>query len=412
MQNRLPAMVLCWLNTVVCVAVTENSLSAQVITRASRTSLIKPLQVESWPAWLSIAWRRVSPPQSGELQQATTIRKGIVELLVEAGQIEQAFAAAATLQGLERYQAFAFLADHSEGKEHESAVAEAQRGFQFLSARNQEVLVADFMPITTPKGKEAFREMLNRCIEKDERLLALGRAAASAASKDSEIFEECLAELSFDTSGLNPLHRRYTAVALHVVAEGLRTADSKGSGQWLEICKSAAELLEKNPLNPVEVLANLASTCFAGGKEKEGQEMLQRALEHWRRLGIGTDERMQGMLAITQAALKAKEPRLPSNWGAQSQEEAGKGKGDWRWELLVKAGRISHLTGDIKSAVITWHEAAKTANSNPNPLVKLTCQALIALEAHEAGLTPSEDMLRELALFDEVGSNKEGTSAP
>jgi len=411
MQKRLPATLLCWVIVVACLAVTEKSLSAQVITRVARTSLIPPLQVATWPSWLSMAWQNVSPPQSGEMEQVGQMRKRIVELLVEAGQNEQAFAAAETLQGLGRYQAFAYLAAHSDGKPSESAADEAQRGFQFLSARNQEVLVADLMPITTLKGKQAFRDMLSRCVARDERVLALGRAAASAAANDPEIFEECLSELSSDLSGSSALDKRYTAVALQIAAEGLRKAGSDNDDRWLKIGEMAVAVLDKTPLNSADVFAHLASSCFLGGKEMEGNEMLERALEHLRRLGIGTVERMQGMVAITHAAEKLKERRLPTNWSEQAVDDAVKGKDDWRWELFVKAGRICHLTGDSERALGAWREAAKTASSNPNPLAKLTCRAMIALEAHDAGLKADEDLLRELGLVDEEGVNKGGTSA-
>jgi|GEM_PF-5479401 len=411
MQKRLPALLLCWVNVVAFIAVTEKSLPAQVITRVARPSFIPPLQVETWPNWLSLAWQNVSPPQSGELEQVGQIRKRIVELLVEAGQTEQAFAAAGTLQGLGRYQAFAHLAAHSDGKPRESAADEAQRGFQFLSARNQEVLVADLMPITTPKGKQAFRDMLSRCVARDERVLALGRAAASSAANEPEIFEECMFELSSDLSGSTALDKRYTALALQAAAEGLRKAGSDHDERWLKIGKMAAGVLDETPINSVDVFAHLASSCFSGGKEMEGKEMLETALEHWRRLGIGTVERMQGMVAITHAAKISKERRLPTNWSEQALNEAVKAKDDWRWDLFVKAGRICHFTGDRERAVGAWREAAKTAGSNPNPLAKLTCRAMIALEAHEAGLKQDEALLRELALVDDEGMNKGGTRA-
>lgn len=410
MQKRLPVMILWWLNAVACMAMTASSLPAQVISRVARTSFIPPVQVETWPVWLSMAWQKVSPPQSGELQQVVGIRMRIVRLLADAGQMEQAFAAAGTLQGLERYQSFAYLAAHSEGKLHESAVDEAQRGFQFLSVRNQEVLVADLMPITTPKGKEAFREMLSRCVERDERILALGQAAASAAANEPDIFEECLTELSSDVSGLNPLDKRYTAVALQVAAEGLRKADSKGDGRWLEICQLSAGVLEKTPINSAEIFVNLASSCFAGGKETEGQEMLQRALEHWRRLGIGTHERMQAMVSITEAAIKSKQERLPANWSARAVEEAQQGKNDWRWDLMVKAGRICRLTGDQKNAVITWKSAIETASSNDNPMVEAACGAMLVMEAHEGGIAAEEIEFNRLGLNRDEETKKEETS--
>ena len=392
-------------------ALTGVTSQAQVIARATRGGRVEPLRVETWPAWLSLAWERISLPQSGEVEQASEIRGRIVEELMKAGHSDQAFAVAGLMQGFGRYQTFARLAQRLTGTLRETAEAEAQRGFQFLSARNQERLVADLMAITVPKGQRRLDVMLERCLDQEDRIVALGRAASAAANSGQvAIFQACVAELTKDVGGLNALEKRHTVKALLAAAEGLQNADLRSHGEWLELCGQATEILEQCALNSADLHALNARICFEGEHEEKGREALERAHLQLKQLGAGTSERMHAMIAMTEAVRASKGSRLPENWCALALYAAESGADDWRWDLLVKAGTITRLVEGGEAAVKIWRRAMESAESNPNEMVGMACAALIAMEAHDAGLTADETLVTQLKLAGSEGMKKEGTS--
>lgn len=358
----------------------------QVITRAARVRKDMKIRLEAWPEGLSRAWKKCWPAAEDELEGLAEQRVRIVKGLAESGHGEQAHAAAEVLVDWPRYAAFSHLGRRLRGEWRQSAIAEAERGFQFLSLRNQERLAVEMMGIAVEEGSGAVREMLGRCFDREERIIALGRAAHFAAGVNREVFEECIAELTDPGANRNALEKRHTAVALQEAAEGARLkGDSRGSG-WAGICEAAAAILEQCPLNSAEVLARLAGTYFAGREEEKGAAMLGLAKTHWQRLGRGTPEGMAAMEAITEAAVKSAEDRLGEDWDRNAAEAAAQGEEDWRWELWVKAGRICRVNGNLEGAIAAWGEAMKRANGNANPGVRTACETMIALEAHEAGI--------------------------
>lgn len=407
MRKRITQAIIIRAAVVLWFATVGHAVHCQVISRTARMKKAPVVVLEEWPEGLSQAWQRVWPPHEDELDMVPALRSRIVRELAEAGLGGQAMAAAGWLGQATRYDAFARLGSQLKDGQAADAIEEAQRGFQFLSGRSQEQLAAQMMGIAVPRGQAAVREMLGRCPGKEERIVALGKAAFFAAAVSPTIFAECVAELTDGTVQRSPLEKRYTALALQEAAEGLRCA---GKDDWRDLCAKAGQVLSDCPLNTADVFAALAGTCFAGGEEETGKELLSHAQSHWQRLGAATPERMRAMVAITEAVVESGNDHLEKDWNRQALQAARTAEEDWRWELWIQAGRICRLNGEPKEAVQAWGEALKAAEANSNAMVKPACEGLIAIEAHEAGIKWADAVARERQLPVNGGENGEDTS--
>lgn len=372
-------------------------VGAQVIVRTPEREPVKVLDVAAWPPALAYAWGKVALLETTDALQVSDIRERVVRGLIGNEDLDQAEAAAKRLIGLGHFEALARVARASEGAKREHIRAEAERGFDFLSHRNQEQLVSEMVPLTIPEGWEAVHQMIARCLDVEARLVALGRAAAVAAPVDQLIFDRCIAMIEESINSLNRLGRRYAALALVEVAQSLvsprKSPDGLENDRWREIAQSAADLAVGVP-NAESIYAELASVFLKGGEPEHAEVLFGKTMEPFERIGPTNPERMNLMEAVTRVANEFGDGRLPEGWAGQVLEEAELADEEWKWEVMILAGRVLIACDESELARKCWKGAVMNAVKNPNSVMLSICLATLALEAYEAGLGDNLDQLQ------------------
>lgn len=370
----------------------------QVIVRTPERQQSEVMDVSAWPPTLAYAWDKVALLESTDALQVAEIRERVVQGLIGLGALDQAAAAAKRLSGLGYYSALARVAKASEGAKRKGFRAEAERGFDFLSHRNQEQLVSELVPLTLPEGWEAVHAMISRCLDVEARLVALGRAAATAAPVDPMIFERCLAMIEEATGSLNRLGRRYAAMAMTEAAKSLvsvgKLPDGLQGDRWSEIAQSAADLAAGAP-NAEAIYAELAGVFLKRGKLEQANVLFEKAMAPFEQMGPSNPERMELMQAVTALAKEFQDGRLPEGWARQVQEEAELADDEWKWEVMILAGRTLVACDQNEQAMKCWKTAVMLAGKTPNSVVVSVCLAMLALEAHETGPDAKLERLQE-----------------
>lgn len=373
-----------------------DSVGAQVIVRTSKGVPKNTLNVASWPPALAFAWDKVALLESTDAQQVSEIRERVIQGLIGIGKLNQAAIASNRLSGVGRYEAFAKVALASEGEMRALMRTEAERGFDLLSQRNQEQLASELVPIVITGGWDALYQLIARCLDVEARLLALGRAAAVAAPESQEIFDRCISMIEETIDSLNLLGRRYAALAMTEVAQSLvgmsKVKDGWYGERWTEVAQAAADYATGVP-NAETIYAELASVFLNGGQQEQAGVLFEKAIGPFRQLGQGTPERMNLMLAITTVSKEFGEGRLPKGWAEQVLEEAKLADVEWKWEVMINAGRILIALDKGDWALECWQAASLIASEDPNPVVHLVCLAMLALEARDAGMEGALDWL-------------------
>jgi hypothetical protein len=379
---------------------------AQVLKRVPVEQASMNLDQSKWGGALAFAWEQVALLEADDALQVGEIRARVVEGLIELGEIEEAEAAANRLTGLAHYQLLAKAANAVEGEEQERLKAKAERGFDFLSHRNQEQLVSDMVIFAVSQGWEAVEFVLARCLDVEARLIALGKVAAIAGEHDEGLFERCVKAIREQSKGLNRLGQRYAAVAMTEAVEGWvkgRKATELGENErWYELALSASDVAVGTP-NAEEIYARLAQVLIHGGKREQGVMLYEKASLPFKQTRAATPERMELMRIVTQVADELGEGRLSTEWVEQVIEEADLADAEWKWEVMIQAGRIVQMCGQTELAMKFWKSAGQVAAKDSNAVVLSVCLALLALEAQEVGLWEDLGWIREWDLVEGAG---------
>jgi tetratricopeptide (TPR) repeat protein len=381
---------------------------AQVLVRVPVEQSPMNLEQSKWSGALAYAWEQVAMLESDDALQVADIRVRVVEGLIGLGEIEQAVAAADRLTGLAHYQMLARAAAAVEGAEQKRLRAKAEKGFDFLSQRNQEQLVSDVVVLAVPQGWESVTEVLGRCLDVEARLLAFGRVAARVAGKDKVMFERCIKLIEDQSKGLNRLGRRYAALAMTEAVEGWvqrrETVELEEDERWYEIALSASDAAVGTP-NAEEIYARLALVLIGAGKLEQGLTLFEKARLPFKQTRGATPERMELMGTVIQVAKVLGEGAFSGEWVEQVMAEAELADEEWKWEVLILAGRILQRCDEGELAMKCWRTAAQVAGKDPNTVVLSVCLGLLAMEAHELGLWRSMGWL--LDWKDKVNGSEE-----
>ena len=388
----------------------------QVLVRPATPRASEIINPERWPGWLGWAGRAVSGVATAESRPLLEARVELLGALLNARQEEQAFALAETLSGLPRYQAFARMA--LTGSERASDWAEeAKRGLVFLSARDQEQLVEDLIPVVSLEGAEAEEELIKRCDLWEDRAKALGAAAAHAARKGQwGRFDELVRRVEADKAkNEKPLVRLQIALAMVRLARALGPLPAGNPEEVMsrmeQLSGWATELAAGSEVNPCEVWYGLAEAWCLMGQSDRAAEPFARGLRAWRLWSPGSEERVHHLERLGAVAARSTKLAEGLDWVGTARAEAEKAFVDWKWQAWIVAGRLAVDFEDPKSVESLLSQAVVEARKNPNPEVRLACEAAVAMTAAEAGLELNAETIKRLGLTDaSFPEREEGTS--
>lgn len=409
-QSTLPVRTfwpLCW----GMVLLAQTWVWSQVLVRPPAEKSVPELTLSTWRPGLSQAWLWVAGMDAADATQAAEVRELVVGRLMELGNWDQAHASTRALSGLGRYQAFARLAARSKEAQQKMMLEEAERGFEFLSQRNQEQLVKELVELAVPKGWPEIDKWIKRCLDVEERMLALGRAAAVAVSTDEKLSERCLRELEKQLVGLNELQRRYAVLALIEVATAVQKEQAVGGIQsdagmdWLSIANQAHEVCRQGVVDSGRLNAMLAELFHRGGRADEAAVLYETAWNQLGRQTVGSMERIEWISKLAEVGQIMGNERLSREWFEGVRAETELADVEWKWEHAMEVGRVAMTLGDKEDALQAWKMALALAHEKGNPVLGPVCAALIALECDRWDLPlPAEVVMDDTAVGGRVQS--------
>ncbi len=378
---------------------------SQVLVRPPAEKSLPVLTLSTWSPGLSQAWIWVAGMDAADATQVAEVREQIVARLMESGDWDQAHASTRALSGLGRYQAFARLAGRSQESQQKRMLEEAERGFEFLSQRNQEQLVKELVELAVPQGWEAIEKWIKRCLDVEERMLALGRAAAAAVNTDEKLSERCLRELEKQLVGLNELQRRYAVLALIEIATAAQKKQAGSGNQndagmgWVSIANQAHEVCRQGVVDSGRLHAMLAELFYLGGRLDEAAVLYETAWNQQGGQAVGSMERIRLISKLAEVGQIMGSQRLSNEWFEGVRAETELADVEWKWEHALEVGRIAITLGDKEDAFQAWKIGLALANEKGSAVLGPVCAAWIALECDRWDLPlPTEVVMDDMAV--------------